>query len=315
MHFYKLNKSKRYGVEGTYFNIGEAILLGVVLTFFWTVVIAQIVVNFKVLFHDVRITVFIFVFVVILSVITALACARYSPIIKRRKHARKILKNCTLTDGTVLDVQKQEALHHGTHRTFSYYRVYIKYSFYGLDGVLRYGEHRWNYGEVPFIVGQNLMIAFNDTENIILSKFTLSDGAEEFAKAEAEREQVDFSGLTGNLIKVDVSKPIFIADYGWSLIINDRRRKRLEKILQDYPRFTVGKYFIKRSTYRYKAGNKKFYCFIEENGNKRVEECAGICDLNDGNEVMVAYGGGVSEIISHYTVKKSVRKPRRKKSD
>ena len=160
------------------------------------------------------------------------------------------------------------------------------------------------------------MIAFNDTDSVIMNKFTLSEGAEEFASAEAERERVDFNGLTGNLIKVDTSKPIFIAEYAWSLFLKTaKRKKRLKQILEGNPRFTVGRYFIKKNTYQFNAGNSQYFCYISENGLKHVEECAGIWKMEDGAEVMVAYGGGLSEIISNYTLKKTFSKPRRKKSD
>ena len=71
VRFYKLDKSKRYGAEGTKFKVGEVILLSLVLALFWAVTIAMVVINFKVLFRNVEVTVFIFVFIVILSVITA----------------------------------------------------------------------------------------------------------------------------------------------------------------------------------------------------------------------------------------------------
>lgn len=318
IRFYKLNKSKRYGVEGTNLRVGEAILLWVVLAFFVSVIIVLIAVNIDVLFLNAGITVAVFLLIVILSVIIAVACAKYVPIIKRRKHARKILKNCTLTDGTVIDINKQKMWHHGSHPStnYSYYRVRLKYSFHDLNGVLRYGEHTGSYGEVPFCLGQNLMIAFNDTGSVIMNKFALSDGADEFEKAEAEREYADFTGLSGDLIKIDITKPVYLADYSWSLFHKTcKRKKRLKQILEDYPRFAAGRLFIKKSTYRYNAGNNKYYCYISENGKKHVEECAGLCNFKDGNEVVVAYGGGVSEIVLNYTLKKTFPKPRRKKSD
>lgn len=308
VRFYKLDKSERYGAEGTYFNVGEVILLISVLAVFWAVAIAMAVVNFNVLFRDVKITVFICVFIVILSVITVLVCVMYLPLIKKRKRARAIFKNCTLTDGTVTSVNKQKIWHNGTHRSYSYYRILLEYSFHGLDGVLRCGQYTGSYGEIPFYVGQNLMIAFNDTDSVIVSRFTLSDGAEEFAKAEAERGQVDFSGLTGDLIKVDTSKPVYLAGANKTR----KRKKRLKQILKSNPRFTAGKLFLRKNTYRHKADNNKFYCFLTANGVKCIEECAGLSDFKDGAEVMIAYGGGMSEIISEYTLKKSFSEPKRK---
>ena len=314
--FYKLNKSKRYGVEGTNFKIGDAILIAVVLAIFLSVLIALIVINFDVLFHDACITAFTFGFIAIFLIILAVICSKYIPLIKRRKHARKILKNCTLTDGTVEEIVKHKRQYNGRHHSITYYRILLEYSFHGPDGTLHYAKYTGDYTDIPFFVGQNLMIAFNDTDSVIMNKFTLSEGAEEFAGAEEERCGVDFNGLTGNLIKVDTSKPIFIADYTWSLFLKtSKRKKRLKQILEGAPRFTVGRYFIKKNTYRFKAGNNQYYCYISENGSKRVEECAGIWKMKDGAEVMVAYGDGMSEIISNYTLKKTYSKQRRKKAD
>ena len=276
-------------MEGTRFKVFDAVLISTVLTFFLAVAIALIVINADVLFRDIEITVFAFVFVAILLIIIAVVCSKYYPIYKKRKFARKVIKNCTLTDGTVIDLVKQKMWHTGvnTASNYSYYAVYLRYSFHDLDGNLRYGELRGNYGEVPFFTGQNLMVAFNGTQSVILSKFSLSEGAEEFARAEAEREQPDFSGLTGKPIKVK-QKPVAISYYG---------QTRLNRILSSNPRFTEGRYFIKKSTYRYNSGNNKFYCFIDAEGKKHVKECKVIEKLKDGDQVVVAYGGGISEII------------------
>lgn len=175
VRFYKLDKSKRYGAEGTKFKVGEVILLSLVLALFWAVTVAMTAVNFGRLSSDIKITVVICVFIVVLSIITAIVCVIYFSVIKKRKQARKIIKDCVLTDGTVIELHKQKLQHYGNHRMYSYYRVLIKYSFHGLDGGLRYGTHAGSYSEIPFSVGQNLMIAFNDTDSLIVSKFTLAD--------------------------------------------------------------------------------------------------------------------------------------------
>ncbi len=306
VQFYKLNKSKRYGVEGTNFKIGDAILMAVVLTFFLAVLIALIVINFDVLFHDAGITVFTFGFTAILLIITAVVFAKYIPLIKRKKFARKILKNCILTDGIVEEIVKKKRQYNGRHHSITYYSILLEYSFHGPDGTLRYAKHTGDYTEVPFFLGQNLMIAFNKSDSVVLSKFTLSEGADEFATAEAEREKADFSNLSGELIKIDLSKPITLAGYSWSqLLKNAKRERNLKKILNDNPSFTVGRMFIKKSTYRYNLGNMQFYCFIDAHGKKYVNECSGIDNFKDGKEVMVTYSGNDAEIIGDYTIKYS----------
>lgn len=313
--YYKLNKSKPKCVEGINNKVGGEILAYIVLFIFCGVLTAAVVINFKVMFSDVRVTVFVWIFVSLLSVICALFFVKYFvPVYKKRIYARRILKNCTLTDGTVTAVNKQKIWHNGNRRSYSYYRVLLEYSYYSLDRTLHSGKYSGNYSEIPFYVGQNLMIAFNGAGSVILNKFTLSEGAEEFAVAEAAREQVDFSGLTGKLININLSQPIEIADYPLSPFYKTaERRKRLKQILEDNPRFTVGRFFIKKSTYCSENSNNKFYCYITGGGIERVEECSGIKGFTDGDEVTVAYNGNYSEIITHYTLKKSFNSPNRKR--
>ena len=299
--FYKLNKRKRYAAEGTRFKIGKAVLLGIVVNLFLALAIALAVINFDVLFRDAQITSFIFVFFAIIILISVVGCVKSYPVYKQRKHARAILKNCTLTDGTVIFVDKQKIQHYGTNY-YSYYVVLIRYEYHKPDGKVYTDEHYGKYAEVPFFVGQNLMVAFNEIGSVVLGEFTLSDGADEFAAAEAEREKVDFSNLSGKLIKVDLSKPVTLAGYSWSQLLKTaKRKKRLEEILNNKPSFTVGRMFIKKSTYRYKSDNMQYYCFIGANGKQYVEECGSIDNFKDGKEVVIAYGSGCSEIIGRYT--------------
>lgn len=313
LRFYKLNKRKRYGAEGTRYGVGKTILLATVFTIMFALGIAYVAVNYKTMFGDAGGIVFILVYFIFLSFMCGVVIWAHMPLIKRINRARKIFKNCTLTDGVVLKVDKEKRQHNGT-RTYTYYKVNIRYKFYGTDGQPHYGEFSDSYGEAPFYEGQNLLIAFNGSDSVIMYKWSLSDGAEQFAEAEREREQPDFDGLTGKLIKIDRSKPIDIAEYPWSLFLKiAKHRSRLDKILNGTPHFTVGRYFLKKNAYRYKTPNDKFYCYIDDRGERHVEECEGIENLKDGQEVVIAYGGGLSEIITGYTLIK-LPKPRKKKS-
>ena len=220
-----------------------------------------------------------------------------------------------MTDGRVVFVDKQKIQRYTSRRYYSYFAVLIRYEYRSPDGSVLLGEHRGNYADVPFFIGQNLMIAFNGADSVILSKFALSDGADEFAAAEAERERVDYSNLSGELIKIDRSKPITLAGYAWSQLLKTAKRtKRLKKILSDHPSFTVGRMFIKKSTYRQNFGNTQFYCFIGADGKKYVDECGGIDNFTDGKEVVIAYSGDCSEVIGGYTLitkkPKNQKKPR-----
>lgn len=296
VQFYKLNRTRRYGVEGTDFRVGDAVLFGAVMVFFLALAIAELVINLDVLFRDTEITVFVLGFLLIVCLIIAIGGLRYRRVFEKRKHARRILKDCTLTDGTVTEVQTQKVQRYSTRRSYSYYAVHLKYSYYGTGGEPHCGEFLGSYGEVPFFVGQNLMIVFRGEESAILNRFALLDGAEEFKRAEAQREEPDFSGLTGERVKI--TKPVLIAEYAWSKPFQiAKHKKRLQQILNGNPQFAKGKFFIKKSTYRKNAGNKSFYCYLDVAGKEHVEECAGILNLKDGDEVTVAYDGDASEII------------------
>lgn len=176
--FYQLDKTKRYRAEGTDFRVGEAVLLGVTLVVFLSLAVLLFVVNADVLFRDARITVFAFVFLAIALLLCAFGFCRYRPVIRRRRHARNVLKDCTLTDGTVLEVKADRVLRMSLSRMRSYYVIAVCYSFYGTDGVLRYGRYGGKYVRNPFSVGQKLMVAFHGTESVILSKYALLNETE-----------------------------------------------------------------------------------------------------------------------------------------
>lgn len=111
------------------------------------------------------------------------------------------------------------------------------------------------------------------------------------------------------MITVDASKPISIGDYAWSKPFKiAKHKKRLEQILKDHPSFTAGKFFRKKSAYRYRAKNILFYCYKDQNGEAHIEECEGIENFNDGEEVTVAYGNGISEIITDFSLTKKAKK-------
>lgn len=185
--FYQLDKSKRYRAEGTAFRVGEAVLLGVTLVVFLSLAVLLFAVNADVLFRDACITVFAFVFLAIVLLLCAFGFFRYRPVFRRRRHARNVLKDCTLTDGTVLEVKTDKVRRTNSHRMYSYDVVAVCYSFYGTDGVLRYGRYGGKYVRNPFSVGQKLMIAFCGTESVILSEYTLLNETE--AKDDAAQEK------------------------------------------------------------------------------------------------------------------------------
>ena len=310
--FYQLDKRKRYRVEGTQFKVSGVIILAVFCVVCLIGAIALTIINYDVLFQEVAITFSAFALYGVTAAIVAFGCGKYRSVFQKRRVARKIIKNCTLTDGTVIKISQSQVRGYTSSKYYSYTAAALKYSFYDTDGNLRYGELTGNYANIPFYRGQNLMIAFNDMGSVIMSEFALLDG-EEFERAEAERSQGDYAGLTGELLKVDLSKPIGIADYAWSAVLKtDKRVKRLDRILANDPSFTVGRLFVKKRTYRRKAGAQLFYCYLDANGTRYEGECEGIQNVNDGDGVAVAYGGGESEIVTRFTLMKE--KPSKKKN-
>lgn len=180
INFYKLDKSKKYSAEGVHLKKGSLGLFCVVILFFWAIAIALFILNAGKLFRDARLTVFTFGFTAIVCVITVCLCFKSRPIIKKIMRVRRIVKDGTLTDGTVTEVSVYDMQHTGakTVRNYAYKTVALQYTFYGRDGVMRGGEFAGNYNENPFSVGQKLMIAFNDDDSIILREFTLANNGE-----------------------------------------------------------------------------------------------------------------------------------------
>ena len=174
--FYQLDKSKRYSVEGTRFKLSGVIVLALFCTICFICAIALTIINYDVFFRDVAITFSAFLLYGVTAAIVAFGYIRYRPVFKKRRCARKIIKNCTLTDGTVIKINQTQVRGYTSSKYYSYTAVRLTYSFCDTDGNLRFGELTGNYAEVPFYRGQGLMIAFDDTGSVIMSKFTLIEG-------------------------------------------------------------------------------------------------------------------------------------------
>lgn len=180
--FYKLDKSKKYSAEGVHLKKGSFALFCGVILFFWAIAIALFILNAGKLFRDAQLTVFTFGFTAIVCVITVCLCFKLRPIIKKVMRVRRVLKNCTLTDGTVTEVSVCGIKQTGSETVskYAYKTVALRYTFYGRDGTLRGGEFAVNYNVNPFSEGQKLMIAFNDDDSVVLREYALvGDGKNE----------------------------------------------------------------------------------------------------------------------------------------
>ncbi len=139
---------------------------------------------------------------------------------KRRKRLTgeesELLSNCTLTDGRITEYRCVESSHtDGSHTT---YFVELEYVFFDRDLTARSGKYSATYGYKPqFYKGQYVMIAFNATDSLILSEFTLEKEDEKrFLQIESGRSDDDFDGITGELIDVDLTKRV--KDYHYSIV-------------------------------------------------------------------------------------------------
>ena len=140
---------------------------------------------------------------------------------KRRKRLTgeesELLSDCTLTDGRITEYRCVESSHtDGSHTT---YFVELEYVFFDRDLTARSGKYSATYGYEPqFYKGQYLMIAFNATDSLILSEFTLEKEDEKrFFQNESSRSDDDFDHITGELIDVDLKKRV--KDYHYSIVL------------------------------------------------------------------------------------------------
>ncbi len=206
-NFYKLDKSKKYKIEGKSPQFACLVLpiFGVPFTILGIVGIIKLAAQISPMIS-----------VPLLFTVAGLLfiCAGIALFFKGRKENlrfKKLIADCTLTDGKVTDCIVTERIRHNNDNdtVTTHYDVELTYSFYGLDGASRSGFFKSTYACNPeFYEGQSLMVAFNADDSAVLSKFTLAEGAKDFSIAEAERLEVDFSDLSGKLINVDTSKPI-----------------------------------------------------------------------------------------------------------
>lgn len=219
INFYKLDKSKKYKVEGDDSRAAVTVLI-IISAIIDSFTLIFCIAGYGELFRTAEGTVVPLFFIAFGIVFTVVSAVSYRKSKRERARIKAILRDCTLTDGTVTDCCTEKIVTgHGSSRSTSY-KVDTSYSFYGLDGNIRSGLLSATYSSDPeFYEGQNLMVAFNDGDSVILSKFVLSEGAGEFARAEEERMELDFDGLSGKLLNVDTSRPIKTLAYSRVCVI------------------------------------------------------------------------------------------------
>ena len=218
--FYELDKSRPYKAEGAVsFHFSKILIIfssvyivGVIL---FTVI--NLIINIDIFeeFGATLAPVFLFVlgmFFLSLGIIFRIKDK------KLKKREEEILKNCVLTDGRITEYSCVQREYRDSDGTNVNYEVELKYTFYDKDLTVRSGKYCGTYGYDPeFYKGQYLMIAFNENDSLILKLFTVKKSDEKkFLANEARRSDDYFDGLTGELLDVDVKKPI--KDYEYSIV-------------------------------------------------------------------------------------------------
>ena len=128
---------------------------------------------------------------------------------RQNEEERRLLNDCLCTDGKIIwcmAVRRETS----SKSSSNYYNVTMEYSFTDDKNKLRRCSFTADYSYNPdFYNGQHLMIAFNDTDSVILGEFSFVEEDEaRFLQNEAARSDDDFDELDGRLLEVDTNKKI-----------------------------------------------------------------------------------------------------------
>ena len=132
---------------------------------------------------------------------------------RQNEAERRLLNDCLCTDGKIIwctAVRRETS----SKSSSNYYNVTMEYSFTDDKNKLRRCSFTADYSYNPdFYNGQHLMIAFNDTDSIILGEFSFVEEDEErFLQNEAARSDDDFDELDGSPLEVDPNRKIQSAE-------------------------------------------------------------------------------------------------------
>ncbi|MDE7182839.1 MAG: hypothetical protein K2O41_07465 [Clostridia bacterium] len=219
-NFYKLDKSKPYKAEGAasrQFSKWIIIFSSFYLSFLVLFVVISVITDIG-MFEEVT-AIIAPVFLFVLGAFFLCVGLIYRKKDKKQNHAeQEILKNCLLTDGRIKEYHCREI--RGSDNSHTTYDVTLEYTFYDKDMNLRLGIHACSYNYDPqFYRGQYLMIAFNETDSLILKEFTIvKEDEEKFLDNEAQRSADDFDDLTGELLDIDLNKPIKDYEYAYGFL-------------------------------------------------------------------------------------------------
>ncbi|MDE6656517.1 MAG: hypothetical protein K2J85_05960, partial [Anaeroplasmataceae bacterium] len=206
IHFYKLNKMKRYSIEGSVsrsFNY----LIPFSIFFLISDIVIFVIGGYNAFKELIPILLGIGF---LLAGFITLGLGIYEEIKRRRLHQfeNKIMKNCTLTDGKIIQYQCKEIRSHHQDHIDIHYEVQMTYCFYDKDFRYREAQYYSIYNQDPcFFQGQYLMIAFDKDNSLILNSFVLSkEDQKKLLQAEASRLEDKFVDVTGKLERIDIKK-------------------------------------------------------------------------------------------------------------
>lgn len=221
VNFYKFDKSKPYKVEGGGSQMISSLIflwIGIGLLILDIVIFMQNNLNGG--FDIISLVPYIFLSVFAL-IFLIVGFNQVKKSMKRKIREQAILNNCTLTDATVTSYScVRRTTRHDDH-SHTRYDVTLTYSFTDDRNTHRTETFEHTYTSDPeFYKGQHLIVAFNSTDSLILSKFTLVEEDKRiFEQNEASRSNDDFDSLTGGLLDIDMSQPIKGHEGKWDIIL------------------------------------------------------------------------------------------------
>ncbi len=212
VNFYRLDKSKRFLVEG---KAGSKINFALIFGAIWIVFV--LILSFSLPDFITQIQGIIGMVLMLAFGGIAVGMGINIAIKNKRAKAREdeILKNCTLTDAKVTScIITRRTVRGSDDSESTYYDVCLEYKFFDADLNRRTQKYEKTYSYNPnFFKGQYLMVAFNSHDSLILKEFSLLNfDQKRFEQTQAERSDDDFDGLSGDLVKVDLTKKITDAE-------------------------------------------------------------------------------------------------------
>lgn len=199
--FYRLSSPDSAKVEGHAAKVSIFLIFAVI----WAVGVAGITVANAVTGErfETPAVVLLCVFAVIGAGFVAFGIYDQRRQLRANAEERKLLADCLCTDGKIEKCTVTAHRRSGSNGTSVSYEVSLTYAYTDLTGGTARGVHSAVYSADPeFYMGQYVMVAFNNSDSRILSRFKfVKEDERAFHKNEAARSDDDFDGLSGKTVK------------------------------------------------------------------------------------------------------------------